>query len=130
MPYVRLMMNQRTVSRETAADIIRWLPRAVAEALSVPESAKLTPEEITIDPVVMSGDADDVSRMECDVQLVVLSNFYPERDQIRDQIAEQINLGVARRLPIRLTCWTWVCLQQAGFSKSCGTNLVRSITGA
>ncbi len=121
MPYVRMMTRDQAISRELANDLADLLQPVVARELSVPASAALKANEITIDWVPMCIWTDSPDRMECDVQLLIMSNIYPERDEIRDAIAEKINQQVAKLLPPKRTCWTWLCLERAGFAKSNGT---------
>ncbi|GEM_PF-3360036 len=129
MPYVRLMVDQQRVSREVGKDLPDVLRTAIAKALAVPDSAAFPAEEVTIDSVPMNVGPGSLDRMECDVQVLILSNSFPERAAIRNEIANQINHAVATRLPPGQSCWTWVCLQEAGFAKSQGMSLRRAITG-
>lgn len=42
----------------------------------------------------------------------------PGRYEIRDQLADAIARDVKAHLPEGITCWVWLCLQDAGFAKA------------
>jgi hypothetical protein len=55
--------------------------------------------------------------MECNVQVIISANFYPWREDIKDELAQQIMDEYGLLLPEGVTAWAWLKLHHAGFAR-------------
>ena len=123
MPLVHVYWNSLKVSAADIKEIEAALPPVVARVLSVSPESTFWPSEVTVKsfPMEKRGDypteQDDLREfISNDVGIVIWAHNYPERETIKDEIAEEIR-GMVQALT-RASCsgFAWLLLQPSGFS--------------
>jgi hypothetical protein len=116
MPFVMIRYNSRLFRAKEVGQIVEFLPRGVADVLSVPGTdAELQPSDIEVE-VREFGPLDVTGKYA--LTITVLANHYPAR-QARLKDAATFLLGkVKQHLPESVAhAFVWILLAPGGFAE-------------